>query len=166
MKDGSWQINASMINVHVKQVEIIFKLIQNLNVYPIEWIRSWYEGRSKKDKNKQFLWLTEKKRIATYEEASKAVHLIIIEAAITNNLAGFLQHCGNYWYWREKKRKFSMPRYCESIVIFCLNIWTNANELSALPRMLALTGDQLQYQFYQKYVLLKLVVAGFPVEWS
>ncbi|KAA6332739.1 MAG: hypothetical protein EZS28_053243 [Streblomastix strix] len=36
MKDGSWQINASMINVHVKQVEIVFRSVLNLNECPTQ----------------------------------------------------------------------------------------------------------------------------------
>ncbi|KAA6354678.1 MAG: hypothetical protein EZS28_049795, partial [Streblomastix strix] len=87
LKDGSWQINTSMIKVHETQVEIVFRPVQNPNVCPTEWIRGWYERRTKKDKNKPFLWLIEKKRIATYEEASKAVHQIMAEAGIPDNPA-------------------------------------------------------------------------------
>ncbi|KAA6373919.1 MAG: hypothetical protein EZS28_030554, partial [Streblomastix strix] len=87
MKDGSWQVNTSVIKVHETQVEIVFRPVQNLNVCPTEWIRGWYDRRTKKDKNKPFLWLIEKMRVATYEEASKAVHQIMAEARIPDNPA-------------------------------------------------------------------------------
>ncbi|KAA6374956.1 MAG: hypothetical protein EZS28_029517, partial [Streblomastix strix] len=87
LNDDSWQINTSMIKVHETQVETVFRPVQNLNVCPTEWIRGWYERRTKKDKDKPFLWLIEKKRIATYEEASKAVHQIMAEAGIPDNPA-------------------------------------------------------------------------------
>ncbi|KAA6379566.1 MAG: hypothetical protein EZS28_024906 [Streblomastix strix] len=87
LKDGSWQINTQMIKVHKTQVEIVLRPVQNLNECPTERIRGWFECRTKKDKNKPFLWLIEKNRIATYEEASKAVHLIMAEAGIPDNPA-------------------------------------------------------------------------------
>ncbi|KAA6358018.1 MAG: hypothetical protein EZS28_046455 [Streblomastix strix] len=87
LKDGSWQINTSMIKVYETQVEIVFRPAQNLNVCPTEWIRGRYVRRTKKEKNKPFLWLIEKQRVATYEEASKAVHQIMAEAGIPDNPA-------------------------------------------------------------------------------
>ncbi|KAA6400602.1 MAG: hypothetical protein EZS28_003878 [Streblomastix strix] len=87
MKDGSWQVNTSMIKVHETHVEIVFRPVQNLNVCPTEWIRGWYKRGSKMDKYKQFLWLIEKKMIAIYEEAYKAVHQIMAEAGIPDNSA-------------------------------------------------------------------------------
>ncbi|KAA6397562.1 MAG: hypothetical protein EZS28_006917 [Streblomastix strix] len=87
MKDYFWQINSSMIKVHETQIEIIFRPVQNLNVCPTEQLRSWYERRSKNDKNKPFLQLTEKKWTAAYEEASNAVRWIMAEAGIPDNPA-------------------------------------------------------------------------------
>jgi hypothetical protein len=76
-----------MFKVHDTRVTINLRPLKNLDVCPTKWLKVWYSRIPRKSTSKEFWYLKNKNRSATYEEMSKAVHQIMREAGIQNNPA-------------------------------------------------------------------------------
>ncbi|KAA6383612.1 MAG: hypothetical protein EZS28_020865 [Streblomastix strix] len=82
MMSGSWKIAGSMWKVHVIDVEITLRTLQNLNVCPTIWINGWLEKSENKNLKENLQGLSSKNREASYEEISKDVRQVMFEVEI------------------------------------------------------------------------------------
>ncbi|KAA6356505.1 MAG: hypothetical protein EZS28_047968 [Streblomastix strix] len=74
---GAWTIQTSKFKGIGYDVSLTFRPLSNKSVCPTTWISSWLARRSKENRNKCLWWLQSKGKEETYEEMSKAVHMVM-----------------------------------------------------------------------------------------
>ncbi|KAA6403650.1 MAG: hypothetical protein EZS28_000825 [Streblomastix strix] len=67
----------SMFKRHDTSVTVIFRPLEDLSICPTQWLSFWMSRRKKKDEKLPVWWLHSMNRAASYEQTSKAVHIII-----------------------------------------------------------------------------------------
>ncbi|KAA6374255.1 MAG: hypothetical protein EZS28_030219 [Streblomastix strix] len=82
---GTWQLHTQIIKVKGYQATLTFRPLADLKVYPTFWLQQWFQRRKRKDKDEPQWFIFQKKRYATYDECSKAAHLIMKQAGIKDN---------------------------------------------------------------------------------
>ncbi|KAA6388517.1 MAG: hypothetical protein EZS28_015955, partial [Streblomastix strix] len=74
---GAWTIQTSKFKGIGYDVSLTFRPLSNKSVCPTTWITSWLARRSKENRKKCLWWLQSKGKEETYEEMSKAVHMVM-----------------------------------------------------------------------------------------
>ncbi|KAA6361838.1 MAG: hypothetical protein EZS28_042635, partial [Streblomastix strix] len=74
---GCWQVKTAMFKGHDTGVTVIFRPLDDLSICPTQWLSCWKNRRKKKDEKLPVWWLYSKNRVASYEETSKAVHIVM-----------------------------------------------------------------------------------------
>ncbi|KAA6396848.1 MAG: hypothetical protein EZS28_007624 [Streblomastix strix] len=82
LPDGAWQLHTTIRKTKVPKTTIAFRPLSNRDVCPTFWLSNWFKQRNKKQQNQPLLWLKGRKKEATYEQLSKAVHIIMQDAGI------------------------------------------------------------------------------------
>ncbi|KAA6368068.1 MAG: hypothetical protein EZS28_036408 [Streblomastix strix] len=82
---GNWQLHTQIIKVKGYKATLTFRPLADLNVCPTFWLQQWFQRRKRKDKDKPLWSIFQKNKHATYDECSKATHLIMKQAGIKDN---------------------------------------------------------------------------------
>ncbi|KAA6369870.1 MAG: hypothetical protein EZS28_034603 [Streblomastix strix] len=79
---GNWQLHIQIIKVKGYNATLTFRPLADLNMCPTFWLQQWFQRRKRKDKDKPLWFIFQKNRHATYDECSKATHLIMKQTGI------------------------------------------------------------------------------------
>ncbi|KAA6381873.1 MAG: hypothetical protein EZS28_022601, partial [Streblomastix strix] len=82
---GNWQLHTQIIKVKGYKATLTFRPLADLNMCPTFWLQQWFQRRKRKDKDKPLWFIFQKNIHATYDECSKATHLIMKQAGIKDN---------------------------------------------------------------------------------
>ncbi|KAA6382799.1 MAG: hypothetical protein EZS28_021675 [Streblomastix strix] len=74
---GAWTIQTSKFKGIGYDVSLTFRPLSNKSVCPTTWITSWLARRNKENRKKCLWWLQSKGKEETYEQISKAVHMVM-----------------------------------------------------------------------------------------
>ncbi|KAA6363174.1 MAG: hypothetical protein EZS28_041299, partial [Streblomastix strix] len=82
LPDGAWQLHTTIRKTKVPKTTVTFRPLSNRDVCPTFWLSNWFKRRNKKQQNQPLWWLKGRKKEAIYEQLSKAVHIIMLDAGI------------------------------------------------------------------------------------
>ncbi|KAA6397851.1 MAG: hypothetical protein EZS28_006624 [Streblomastix strix] len=76
-EDGSRQLATAVWKCDDYDLNVTFRPISNKLICPTTWLASWFARRSTNDQTKPLWQRNSRKKIASYEYLSKAVHMIM-----------------------------------------------------------------------------------------
>ncbi|KAA6371681.1 MAG: hypothetical protein EZS28_032791, partial [Streblomastix strix] len=82
---GTWQLLTQIIKVKGYKATLTFRPLADANVCQTFWLQQWFQRRRRENKDKPLWFISQKNRHATYDECSKATHLIMKQAGIKDN---------------------------------------------------------------------------------
>ncbi|KAA6399789.1 MAG: hypothetical protein EZS28_004689 [Streblomastix strix] len=81
-EDGSWQLDTAVWKGDDYDLSVTFRPVSNKQICPTAWLASWFARRNTDDQTKPLWWRGSRKKIASYEYLSKAVHMIMKGAGV------------------------------------------------------------------------------------
>ncbi|KAA6361808.1 MAG: hypothetical protein EZS28_042665, partial [Streblomastix strix] len=81
-EDGSWQLDTAVWKGDDYDLSVTFRPVSNKQICPTTWLASWFPRRSTDNQTKPLWWRGSRKKIASYEYLSKAVHMTMKGAGV------------------------------------------------------------------------------------
>ncbi|KAA6333428.1 MAG: hypothetical protein EZS28_053175 [Streblomastix strix] len=81
-EDGSWQLDTAVWKGDDYDLSVTFRPVSNKQIYPSTWLASLFARRSTNDQIKHLWWRESRKKTASYEFLSKAVHIVMKGAGV------------------------------------------------------------------------------------
>ncbi|KAA6374704.1 MAG: hypothetical protein EZS28_029770, partial [Streblomastix strix] len=81
-EDDSWQLDTAVWKGDDYDLTVIFRPVSNKQICSTAQLASWFVRRSTSDQTKPLWWCKSRKKIASYEYLSKAVHMVMNGAGV------------------------------------------------------------------------------------
>ncbi|KAA6386755.1 MAG: hypothetical protein EZS28_017715 [Streblomastix strix] len=81
-EDDSWQLDTTVQKGDDYDLTVTFRPVSNRQICPTAWLTSMFARMSTDDQTKPLWWRESRKKIASYEYLSKAVHMVMKGAGV------------------------------------------------------------------------------------